>query len=400
MKISKTKSGYSERAKMKTKFILDENGKISDSDPIYEKLSECYENDEFDKILETINEIPREIWSNRLWFMFIKTLSNKSELYAARKELYSIADKCKTSKDKGIFLYMLGHLCDMENKDIKALNFYKKAVEQNPSRDLTEDIKRCEKDLKASLEIVGPTLDCIIKDIDRFIRLVPNKNKLKPDENKLAFFIGLIPSKRNIECIDGCIDSANIFEKVDDNKKEALREWLFDRHKITDIKTYRKTCDGLFCINGRYTDMAAYMSGRPQFSPDKLKGEPKEAWDACKMFFKDFVERLPDGDVTAWDIGEKMGLLRWTYACDIISDSDYVLAVMELTDEIKKRYSSWREYLISYIFGSGMFLFCLNEYNIVSAMDFVSSVAENLLNSDIYKYKWIDSPRRTVRFDN
>lgn len=45
---------------MEQEFSIDKNGMIKDNDPIYKKLDEWHDNDEYDKILETIYEIPKK----------------------------------------------------------------------------------------------------------------------------------------------------------------------------------------------------------------------------------------------------------------------------------------------------------------------------------------------------
>ena len=382
-------------------FILDKNGMISDNDPIYEKLDEWHENDEYDNILETIYAIPREMWSNKLWFCVISALNNKKEFDKAKEELDKITERCETPQDKGSACYMLGYIYYMQDKEIKALDCYHQAMKEDPERDdLQSDCEDCRKCIDEAWNTLEKISKNIVKLIDISLNEVPKKDKIKPSENEFAITIGLIPSLRKMTCIDKYVGIENIFAKYDEDDKKIVREWFLENCNIKDIKTLTNAYNNQLSINGRYEDLVAYASGKPNFDIDDFDSDTRLVWDSCMTFCEKFMDKIPDGGLTAWDVSEKMGFLRHAYASDIITDSEYILAVMELTDEIREKYSSWKEYLTGYIFGAGMFMFCSNELNISQAIEFMCDIAEIVLESDIPKYKWVDGLRRTIRFEN
>lgn len=381
-------------------FIFDENGQISDDDQIYEKLDEWHENDEYDNILETVYAIPREMWSNKLWFRMISALNNKKEFDKAKEELDKIIEICKTPSDKGSAYYMLGYMFYMQNKDIKALYCYRRAMKEDPERDLQSECDDCQRYIDESLNKLEEMSDDVIKLIDNCLKTVPKKDKIKINENIFALLIGIIPSARKIPCIDKCIGLDSIFDKYEEDEKEAVRQWLLRVYNVKDIKTLITACNDNFNVSGKYDDIVAYMSGKPNFDLDIMDKNVKLMWDSCMMFCEKIVGKVPKGGVTAWDIGERTGLVRYAYACDIITDSEYVLAVMELTDEIKKRYSSWNEYLAGYIFGSGIFMLLVSDFSIDESIDFMCKIAKVMLESDIPQCRWIESSRRTIKFEN
>lgn len=381
-------------------FILDENGWISDDDPIYENLDKWHENNEYDNILETIYAISREMWSNKLWFRLVSALNNKHEFDKAKEELNKLSERCKTPQDKGSFYYMLGYIYFMEDKEITALRYYNKATDADPKKDLKEECAECQKCIDEALNKQEVAIDDIIKLIDGCLKVVPKKEKVKPNENEFALIIGLIPSVHTLPCVEEPIGIESIFAKYDKSVKEDVRQWLWNVYNIKDIKTLKAVSDEQFNVKGKYNDIAAYLAGKRGLPIELLNDERKSIWDACMVFCKKFVEKVPNLDLSAWDISEKTGLVRHAYGCDIISDSEYILAVMELTDEIKKRYSSWNDYLAGYIFGSGLFMFLVSDFNIDKAVNFMCKVAEAILQSDIPNYKWADGLRRTIKFED
>lgn len=378
-------------------FILDENGLISDDDPIYEKLDEWHENDEYDNILEAIYAIPREMWSNKLWFRVISALNNKKEFDKSREELDKILERCEAPLDKGSAYYMLGYIYFMQDKEIKALDCYRCAMKEDPEKDLQSECEECQKYIDEGFSKLDEEINDIVKLIDSYLNDVPKKDKIKPTENEFAITIGLVPSLRTF--INRCIGIDDIFEKYDEDEKKVVREWFLKKCNVKDIKTLTAAYNSQLSTNGKYKDIVAYISGKPNFDINDFDSDTRLVWDSCMRFCEKMINKTPDGGLIAWDISEKMGILRHAYACDIITDSEYILAVMELTDEIKKEYSSWKEYLTGYIFGAGMFMFFSNELNISQTVEFMCNITTIILSSAISQYKWVDGLRRTIKFE-
>lgn len=78
------------------KISKDKNDLIGDKDAIYNKLDKLCDQKMYDKIVETILDIPFERWSNRLWFRLISAYNNLKQFDKAELELKKIKDRCES----------------------------------------------------------------------------------------------------------------------------------------------------------------------------------------------------------------------------------------------------------------------------------------------------------------
>ena len=106
---------------MSKNYELNEKGQIKDTDPLYDTLDVWHDEDEYDKILETIYAIPREQWSNKLWFRVISALNNKGEFTEAKKEIGALNDRCETPAEMAKLFYMLGYIFYKSDQEYKAI---------------------------------------------------------------------------------------------------------------------------------------------------------------------------------------------------------------------------------------------------------------------------------------
>lgn len=374
---------------MDRKFELYENGIISDNDPIYEQLDEWHDNDEYDKILETVYAIPREMWSNRLWFRAISALNNKKQYDEARKELDEIFERCETPKDKGRYYYMLGYIYYMEDKELKALYYYRKSMEVDPKRDLIEDCAECQQYIDKGLENLEDIANNIIQTLNE--RMEEQTDKKEPDGDEFIMLLAFLPSIRKIPKLGKCIGLEKLFYKYNDDEKEIVKKFLFDAYGIKDRDTLKKAFRDEFSIDTKYEDVKAYLNGNPYFDIDELNDKGRAGFDACKMYIEKIIDKVPDGGMVAWDISERIGLLRQAYACDMLTNSDYASGIVTFTDEAKKYYSSWEEYVRAVILGGGFYMFFISEFCFKDGFDFICNIGPVLIDSKVLDYKWEDN---------
>ena len=93
---------------MSDNITLDENGKISDDDKLYESLDKWFDDDEFAKIVEAVLGVPEEQWSVKLRFRLISAYNNLKEFAKSREQLIKIQPECKKPDELARFFYMNG----------------------------------------------------------------------------------------------------------------------------------------------------------------------------------------------------------------------------------------------------------------------------------------------------
>lgn len=377
---------------MSKKFELDKNGHILDSDPIYEDLYKWHENDEYDKILETIYAIPHKYWSNRLWFRVISALNNKKEFDKARIEIEKIKKRCESPADQAKLYYMLGYGFYMEDKEIKALNLFHKALKVDPDNtaelDLYESCKDCEKYINRHLKKLDSMSYTISEMINEFTHQTSEEDKEILNEDEFIMMLSFIPSIRRCSNITQTLQLEDLSFKYDDEQKKLVKEWLRQNYGVKNSSTLSEAFETLFHIGKRFDDIIAYTLGKPNFDLNELSEKGFQAWNAGIMFAEKAIRYAPKGGLMAWDISEKIGLARHAYACDLISKNTLISIVNKEMNEAIKRYSSWEEYLKSVVFGAGFFMFFSEDFNIVKSIDFMQTITSTLLKSDIAKKEW------------
>lgn len=338
------------------------------------------------------------MWSNKLWFRVISALNNKNEFKKAKKELEEIFERCVTAEDKGSYYYMLGYIYYINDREIKALHLFKLAKEYDPKRDIDNDIDECQSFINDWLNKLKELSDKIIKTAVDYLKKIPQKEKIRPTENQFVTLLSYIPVERKLSLIDNTVDSKKIFAKYETEKEKQEVRKLFDNIEIKNIKTFKKETANRCIMYKKYDDVLQYLSGKESII-NSLKGNGKECFEVCMLYVDTVKYLVPDNSIIAWDLSEMFGMLRKAYACDLITDSEYILEVMEISNKIKKEFSSWEDYLKSYILGAGLELFVASDFSIKIAINFMLTVLDIILQSEISKYKWIAEGRQTIKFE-
>lgn len=377
---------------MDINFKEDENGKIADSDELFDKIDGLLDNEEYDAAVKEILSIPREKWSNKLRFRLINAYSNQNDLDKARKELDETAALCDTPNDNARCHYLFGYLCEMSDNDIMAREHYRKAAEIDPEYakeiDLEDDINECAKNVAEALSGFHSLCDKAAAEIKQRCAEATEKRDI-PDE-QFQTRLGYFPGIRKLPGFEHCIGFENYFVKYNGKDKENCLKWFGNFYGITDKESFfQHIQNDIGCNNARMVyDVSAYFSGKPNFDVSELDEGGRIIFENVAMFVSAFIGYLPGAGVLAWDLCEKIGFARHAYGCGIISDIDYRIGMRNLSDTAKRNFSSWEEYMISLIFGAALYMFITDEWSISSASDFVSTMLPILLQGDLAELQW------------
>lgn len=377
---------------MDIKFKEDENGKIIDSDELFDKIDELLDNEEYDAAVKQMLSIPREKWSNKLRFRLINAYSNQKEFAKAEKELEETARLCVTPNDVARCYYSRGYLCEMSGKEIRARELYKSAAQTDPEYakeiDLEEDIEDCGELIAENLaklhELCGKVNDEIKE------RCAKNSKKRNISDEGFQMRLGFFPGIRKLPGFERPMGFEDYFAEYEGKDKLNCLKWFETFYGITDEESFFRhiqTDPGLNLERMIY-DVAAYKVGKPNFDVKDLNEAGKVAFESAVMFTSAFFEYLPKAGVLAWDIGEKIGLARHAHRCGIISNSEYCKGMITLSDSAKKSFAGWEEYMRSLIFGAVLYIFSIDEWSISSASQFLSNMAPMLINSDLPDVVW------------
>lgn len=380
---------------MSDKLTLNENGKISDSDKLYESLDKWFDDDEYNKIVEAVLGVPEEQWSVELRFRLISAYNNLKEFDKSREQLKIIQPECKKPDELARFFYMNGYILYMNDKDMAALACFENGVAADPDDtsglDLKSDVKDCVEYINKDLAELHKLAGMICADVDK--RCAERPEKLKLNDEQLAVVLGFLPAIRKVPVIDKAPGIDNFLFKFEESEKKTAAKWLGDYFGIKDAESFKKFYrEARGCnISVMFSDIQALFKGKPNFNADELNPDGKRAFFNTCTFVKTFYEFLPEVGVLAWDVSEKIGFCRLVFACDIIGNTDYLSALLALTDASRKFFGSAEEFVKSLILGSALYMFSSDEWNIKGATSFMRQTATLLFQSPLPDVEWAKS---------
>lgn len=378
---------------MEIKFKEDENGKIHDSDAIFEKLDEHLDNEEYDAVISKILGIPRKKWSNKLRFKLICAYSDKRDFDSAENELDELEPLCVTAEDMAKCQYMRGYIFYMTDKEIMAREHYNAALKIDPdyakSIELEAEIAECDSLIKNDNAALRALFARISKDLASRCAQTPKKTALTEEQFQMR--LGFFPGIRKLPGFDAPIQFENFFMKYEGEDKENCLRWFERFYGITDEESFFNYIQNDFgCnISRMANDVTAYLNGKPNFDVSQLNDTGKFAFGNCVEFIRQFAGYLPKAGVLAWDLGEKIGFARHAYYAGLIGNFDYCKGMLALGDAAKLNFSSWEEYMLSLLCGAALYMFNIDNYGISGAVEFTKNMYQYLMNSDLPDVKWI-----------
>ena len=376
------------------KHSTDKNGFIGDKDAIYNKLDKLCDQKMYDKIAETILDIPFERWSNRLWFRLISAYNNLKQFDKAELELKKIKDRRESPSDRAHWFYMNGYINFVNGRTFKALHFYEDGMAADPENtselDLKQETDKCWVQIKKDLDMVHNISEKIVQDIKARCSEKPDSEKFNLSDEQFTLELGFLPGIRKIPGQERGLGFDEYFKKFEGEKKEQAKDWLEKLFGITDNESFKKFIEkDINCNMAHFgNDAIALINKKPGFDLSELNSEGKRLFQDTTLFVNAFAEYLPEAGTCAWDICEKIGFYRHAYAVNYVSQEEYISNMMSLTEEAKNKFASQEEYVASLIFGCGLYMFMIDECSIESGAKFLSQMAVFVINGNLLHILW------------
>lgn len=377
---------------MEFKFKEDENGKIHDSDAIFEKIDEQLDNEEYEAVVSKILAIPRKKWSNKLRFKLICAYSNQKDFEKSERELDEIQPLCETNEDRARYLYMRGYIFYMSDREILARQNYRAAMQFDPeyakSIDLESEITDCSEIITEDLARLRALFDKIAADVRTYCAKDPQKLKLSDEEFQMR--LGFFPGIRRIPGFKNAVGFKNFDFKYNREDREKCRLWMSRFYGITDKESFFKFIQrDMNCnVSQMASDAAAYLAGKPHFDVSELNEVGKFAFGNTVEFVRQLVGCLPKAGALAWDICEKIGFARHAYYSGMIEKNDYCTGMKGLSDTAKANFSGWEEYIRSLLCGAALYMFGVGDWSISEAVKFAENMTGLVLKSDLGSLSW------------
>lgn len=366
---------------------------ILDNDEIFETLDKLYDEDKYDDIIGIITKIPRQKWSNKLWFRLIGAYNNSEKFGESLRELKEIFPRCQTHEDKARYYYQRGYICYKTDHELAARHLYERGLEADPddTLNLKAEIEECNgyivEDMHKLAEICYRVRDTLRKHCASGMGRV----KYKISEDEFIMRLAYLPAIRRIPGTEHGLGFANLTKQFPDAEKPAVKAFLKRNFGIVDKKTLFNLCANGFSYNLATVlhNVCSSVAGEPDFDVNTLDKNGQEMFSDLTVFISSVARFLPErGGVSAWDISEKIGFTRNAYACGLITEEDFRTYAGQLAELAKGSFPSFEEYLASLVIGSGMFMFIEDDRSIKSAIKFIDQNMPLVLEGDVPDLMW------------
>ncbi|MBR5973595.1 MAG: DUF1266 domain-containing protein [Clostridiales bacterium] len=346
---------------------------ISDNDPIYEVLDKWHDEDEYEKILQKIEEIPLEDRSNKLWFRKISALNNLKRYPEAREEIAKLSPRCSEPSDIGKLFYMTGYIYDQSDCEFKAIECYRRRAEIDPSWN------ECDELVKDSMGYVKKDMDRAYNAFSKFFPDYAAKTQAAA-EKKTIPELDILPY---ISAMGSSFMSSNLGVKLpldqplfkcSEEDKPKVVSFLKDRMHITDLTSLQQDF-GKNRLAPFTSEILHIIKTGEEPALDKLNAKQLTHYEASKLALSKMKEFIPDGGLAAWDYSDMLAIARFMYSVDMLSNTEMMQTYLFANDECKRLFKSWEEFTHSLTIGAFYNAFTRDtSYNINQSARFAINV--------------------------
>ena len=365
-----------------------------DENALLNRLDELFDEDGFAEIEREIRKLPREELSLELRFRLVSALNNQKKLEESIVELKEIEPLCSTPAEKSRFWYSTGYVHYVNDCEMAASHCFKKALEIDPDDsaelDLKDIIEECDGYIYRDLMELKGFGRAAVEAIHARCEEVAEKDRTELSEPEFTVYLGFLSGIRVPVGLEKPLLFDDVMKKVSDEEKPILRDFLQKYFGISDADGFKRLYheDMRYNLYGMAGDVLAYLDGKPRFPIPELAGTGREFFDDCSEYLNAIRECMTEPNVLGWDISEKVGMARLCYACDLLSDSDFIGCMSALAQAARDKFASFEEYMISLIMGCGFFMFIDGNCSIKSAISFMNTILPMLLSSPLARLKW------------
>lgn len=211
------------------------------------------------------------------------------------------------------------------------------------------------------------------------------------NKERFIFCLGAVSSTRMINGIDQHMGFEKHYYCKDEAKKEMTRFHLRKMYGFDSEKSLLEAGNRMFTGGVDYKNFVTFWNNEPSFDKNKLPPEARAFFDQCKDFARLFYPYLKNNGMWAWDINERVGMLRAALACGIINEEKFDAFASELADMALDYFHDWEEYALSCLGGGAYFMFKQSGGELEHAIHFMemnATIIEHIIQNDRV---WLDA---------
>lgn len=211
---------------------------------------------------------------------------------------------------------------------------------------------------------MSPQMESIIQSIASFKEAISirqaelaEQDREILDEETFCTVLSGLPSFRRLPGVPEHMGFEGLYHCDTPENAQELKDYLQNVFGITDEETLIQQKQEFFHIFNEYYDFACEWDGSPNFEVDELEEEGKAAYTHSRDFsalLRDFVGQQ---GYAAWDIGERIMLIRAACACGIIDDNTAIRLIVDEAKIANELFDNFGDYAISALCGCVYFMF-------------------------------------------
>ena len=176
--------------------------------------------------------------------------------------------------------------------------------------------------------------------------------------------------------------------------EEKVRTILGEYWGITNTDELGETLGDLLEAGGMSALYAQYANAET-FEEIAQELDPEDASGAMQrwLFARYFKDKVSPEQMRGWDIGRAAALVRWGHFVGLIDESTSESVLEACAEEACQRFTGWREFGISYLFGGLFWRMAAGEDAAAEWLDDAASACVELLTDEgeWLRYPWVQS---------
>lgn len=286
---------------------------------------------------------------------------------------------------------MKGYIYYALQREALADWYFRHALENDSNLDAAMELHiLCEKVLEEQRSVSQQLLDINIREIDALLNKREKKELKNCSKEEFTALLGFPSLAGKLPGIGDM--GINIFYQCKSKKeKQDAKEFLQNTFGIFDMKSLVEQISKAFVSGEQFEEFQKVWNQKQE---DILLGdmevEDKAAFETYLEFAALFPEQVKETGVYAADLSDKITLLRAAYACDIISNSEFLSSLLYFGEEAMRHYHSWREYVIGYLCGKSYTRYVMHGADMRGTLQYMDNFLKVLSDIECFDYQWYE----------
>lgn len=188
--------------------------------------------------------------------------------------------------------------------------------------------------------------------------------------------------------------SMDLFGIIEDEEaRETAKKFFNEALKITNQKELGEHLANRYRTHREYMDFLSFWNGEPSFDLEEIDEKSRTIFRLFKAYAEKFKDVVGDKGFMAFDLAERMNLIRLAYAAGVIEPQQYASGMRYTGYLIATYFDNWDDYIRSYICGSAYDTFT-HHSDESEALNNIIIMTKYVKDSAFYKYGWISDEEK------